>query len=212
MTQAVTLQSGLLPRTPLGFPSPPLGESARWPRLIGSSALLAVRPGQLWFTVLPLSEHDPSPLVYRAVTTVNVIIYDRLLAPTVSRLLPLGGYAEPSAAGVFDHPPAERSLGFLRDGWSVARLVHPAQDWQSEIRRLSAAALSSKAPADLPVALFADRGGDVYENSASRLEDIDELIDGQPGESVSGLTFVFEAIAADATPRPAAASTNGLAG
>ena len=67
-------------------------------RLVSSSAFPAVRPGQLWFAVLSSSEHNPAPLVYRAVTTVNVIIYDRVLAPTVARLLPLGGYAEPAAA------------------------------------------------------------------------------------------------------------------
>ena len=181
-------------------------------RLVSSSAFPAVRPGQLWFAVLSSSEHDPASLVYRAVTTVNVIIYDRVLAPTVARLLPLGGYAEPAADSALGHPAAERCLGFLQDGWSVARLVHAARDWGGEIRRLSTAALSGKAAADLPVALFGNRGGDIYESSEARLDELDDLIGGQPAELVPSFTLVFDAIAADAAPPLAVASTNGTAG
>ena len=52
----------------------------------------------LWlFEVSPIEGHLSS-LVHQAITTANVVIYDRALASIVAAHLPLGGYAEPAAS------------------------------------------------------------------------------------------------------------------
>ena len=58
--------------------------------------LLAVEPGQLWLVEISATDSELGPLEYRALTTANVVIYDRALDSTVSKFLPLGGYAEPA--------------------------------------------------------------------------------------------------------------------
>ena len=83
-------RSGGLPVTPRGR------HGHRSARAVGSMELPAVQPGQLWCVELP-SEPTFSQLEYRALTTANVVIYDRVLAPTVARFLPIRGYAEPAA-------------------------------------------------------------------------------------------------------------------
>ena len=60
-------------------------------------ALPTVGPSQLWYVELPSAERKFSPLEYQVLTTANVVIYDRALASTVARFLPIGGYAEPAA-------------------------------------------------------------------------------------------------------------------
>src|SRR6266851_5307684 len=137
----------------------------------GKRALPTVQPGQLWFVELPAAELELSPLEYRALTTANVVIYDRSLAPTVARFLPLGGYAEPAAPsdGASD-ATWERCLRFARDGWSVARLVDPrVKSVADKIGLLSERLLTPKAPADLPVLVFANAGGGAYQKSEARL-------------------------------------------
>src|SRR5437660_11145158 len=62
---------------------------------LGSSELPVMRPGQLWLVELPARAPEVAPLEYRALSNANVVIYDRALAPTVARVLPLGEYAEP---------------------------------------------------------------------------------------------------------------------
>ena len=57
---------------------------------------------------------------YRALTTANLVIYDRPLAKTLATILPLGGYAEPAASiDQSQDRPLERCLSFAQDGWSV---------------------------------------------------------------------------------------------
>jgi hypothetical protein len=60
------------------------------------TALPTVQRGQLWLVELPATEPNLAPLEHQALTTANVVIYDRALTPTVARFLPLGGYAEPA--------------------------------------------------------------------------------------------------------------------
>src|SRR5262249_25793941 len=77
-------------------------------------------PGQIW-----LIEHDPDgalPAPDRdALTSADVVMYDRGLAPLVAELLPLGGYAEPLS--FMGATPTRRSLDLAAQGWSVVQLV-----------------------------------------------------------------------------------------
>ena len=70
-------------------------------RAVEQTATPAVEPGQLWFIELPGTKADLSVIEYRALTTANLVIYDRPLAKTLATILPLGGYAEPAAS--IDH-------------------------------------------------------------------------------------------------------------
>jgi hypothetical protein len=171
--------------------------------LVTWPGLPRMRSGELWLTAVASAEPASAPFEYGALTTANVIIYDRALAPVVAKFLPLGGYAEPAAAsedGV--DATSARCVRFARDGWSVVRLVQPG----SEFRRLSELALSLRMPADLRVPVFGNLGGGVYETSEIRLEEIIYF------HRSSNLTVICNAIGGEHEPHLPIASTNGLAG
>src|SRR5205823_7060799 len=74
-----------------------------------------------------------------ALTSANVVIYDRALAGVVADVLPLGGYAEPlsfscQAAGRALSP---RALQFAADGWSVVQPVEASPCWRERLHHAS---------------------------------------------------------------------------
>jgi hypothetical protein len=198
MTETSIIEPGSSLWTPARLPGRQARRDSRSTRLLTWPALPEVRPGQLWLAALPSTGPELALFEYRVLTTANVIIYDRGLASPVARFLPLGGYAEPAAPNA----AWERCLRFARDGWSVARLVQPG----GEFRHLSELALSPEMPGDRRVAVFANRGGGVYENSEARLDDLVYF------DRSSILTVVCETIGGAAAPHLSVASTNGLAG
>ncbi|HEV2100382.1 MAG TPA: ATP-binding cassette domain-containing protein [Stellaceae bacterium] len=110
----------------------PIGRRPPWARrVIGvppNNSLLddppTVAAGELWLIAVPDAESKLTSLEYRALTTANVIVYDRTLTEAVAPLLPLGGYAEPAGGDGL-----VRCLQFVRDGWSVVRLIEqPSPD------------------------------------------------------------------------------------
>ena len=179
--------------------------------------LPTVQPGQLWLVELPPGEAELAPLEHHAVTAANVVIYDRELASTVARLLPLGGYAEPAPAGDEEGEAAlERCVGFVRDGWSVARLVRPTADGNGgradEFRRLSERLLAFNLPAALPVSVFTSVGGGAYEGSRARLDRLAGGVDARSFYGCGAVAIVFDAVEARAESRFSIAPANGLAG
>ncbi len=183
---------------------------------LGPSELPVMRPGQLWLVELPATPPEFAPLEYRALSNANVVIYDRALAPTVARLLPLGGYAEPvsssngqSAAG------SQRCIRFVRDGWSVARLLHPGfrsgRERLDRIRQLSYRLLA-EAPADLPVQILVSAGPGRYERNETQLNRLDAIIAEYASMRSSTFTIVLDATDTAVEPRFRVASANGLAG
>jgi hypothetical protein len=179
-----------------------------------------MRPGQLWLVELPATAPEVEPLEYRALNNANVIIYDRALAPTVARLLPLGGYAEPAVSSDGQcGAGAERCVRFVRDGWSVARLLYPGfrSDRQrvDTIRQLSHRLLTEMSP-DLPVQIFVSAGRGRYERNETPLYRLDARLDAMIAEyaSVRSSTFtiVLDVTDTGGEPRFSVASANGLAG
>src|SRR5260370_334043 len=86
----------------------------------------AVEPGQIWL-IEQIFDAAICPLDRDALTSANVVVYDRALAPLVAKILPLGGYAEPLSrdsrtAGSAISP---RALAFAADGWSAVQLAEP---------------------------------------------------------------------------------------
>jgi hypothetical protein len=155
-------------------------------------------------------------LEYRALSSANVVIYDRTLALSVARFLPLGGYAEPVASGDGQlRAGSERCLRFVRDGWSVARLLYPG--FRSGLERLEMVRqlsyrLLAEVSADLPVQIFVSVGRGRYEGSETQLNRLDEAIAAYASVRSSTFTIVLDVNDAGGAPRFSVASANGLAG
>ena len=174
-----------------------------------SSARTTVKPGQVW-----LIEHSLArPLLpgdRAALTSADVVIYDRALAPVVASVLPIGAYAEavsPDASHTGRAIPT-RALGFAFDGWSVAQLVEPHADRSVRLRLASDAVMSLGCAGDLPVqviakgTLFRHRALDTCLRSLASLEFADDDL----------LTLVFGPFVVG-YPAPSHAFTaKGLAG
>ncbi|HTT79037.1 MAG TPA: ATP-binding cassette domain-containing protein [Stellaceae bacterium] len=163
-----------------------------------------VSAGELW--VVELAAEGLSRFEQDALVSANVIIYDRTLASTVSAALALGGYAEPASDN-----SAERCLGFVRDGWSVVRVVdRGVADFLAQLRMLALRLSAAGAPEDLPVSALACRGGADPKRIETRLADLDTL----PEElkQVGGRAVGFAAFGGSKAALPHAVAFNGLAG
>lgn len=171
------------------------------------TALPAIEPGQLWLIEVPTQDADPAPFERRALTTANVVIYDRALGATVAAIVPLGSYAE--AAPSDREWALERSLRFARDGWSVVRLVDGGLSRSHRIGRircLSEQLIAANIPIELPVSLFVSAGDGSWKRTEACLGTIPDACDLD-----RCLTVVFGTLGLGA-PRLHAASSNGLAG
>jgi len=177
----------------------------------GSPPLPTLRPSQLWVIeqaqATALSELDRD-----ALTSANVVIYDRALAGVVADVLPLGGYAEPlsfscQAAGRALSP---RAVQFAADGFSVVQLVEASPCWRERLhqapRELSQVADGGNAA----VRLIAKQGAERYRELGADLDLLPGLVDdvdqGDP------MTVIFGPIAARGTAQLYPFTANGLAG
>jgi hypothetical protein len=168
----------------------------------------------LWLIEVSPSETTLSPLAHEAITTANVVIYDRALASIVAAALPLGGYAE-TAASSSDaaDPTMERCLRFVLDGWSVVRLVDHDKARGQQTRRtrhLAERLAARKYSDDLPVLLFMNADGGRHRAIATRLSALDIELDAAGRQG--GLAISFGAIATAAGRGLRAVMSNGLAG
>jgi hypothetical protein len=217
MSETMADELGSLRWSPTPLP-PTAGAYDEWhaATTFGPSQLPVVRPGQLWLVELPATAPELAPLEYCALGNANVVIYDRALALAVARLLPLGGYAEPAAAGDGQFGAgSERCVRFVHDGWSVARLLDPGFRSGPErlemIRQLSYRLLA-EAPADLPVQIFVSAGRGRYERNETQLNRLDAMIAASALMRSSTFTIVLDVNDSSGAPRFSTASANGLAG
>jgi len=164
----------------------------------------------LWLFEVSPQDGDLPPLLRRAITSANIVIYDRALAPVVAAALPLGGYAEPAAPnGMVPDPAIERCLGLALDGWSVVRLVDP-DTAGAQRAKLSARLAARNFPDDLPVWLFTDAQNGGCRQIPTRLARLDsELTAADPR---GGLAIGFGGLVTAAGRGLRAAMSNGLAG
>lgn len=176
-------------------------------RVIAQDGLPAVQPGQLWYVEFSSTERVDRPLEYQALTTANVVIYDRALEPTVAAFLPLGAYAEPAMPG---DRVIERCLSFTREGWSVARLVDREGGGAGTIRQLSQRLLEATASPPLAASVFVNNHGR-YENLEAELDGLGDLVDLHRFGPAATVTIIFGG-GAGTMPRVVFASANGLAG
>ncbi|GEM_PF-3023291 len=186
---------------------------ARPARVPARTPLPKVETGELWLMALPSDGVALPPAVQRVLGAVNVVIYDRALAPAVAAALSLGSYAEPAADQPGDVAAVERCFHFVRDGWSVARLIDSdlaAPERAARLNALAGRLRAGGAANDLPVRVFADAGGGAFEASETSFGRLDIAI-ASGGAGVHTVT-VFGAISPHSAPAHSAVSANGLAG
>jgi hypothetical protein len=212
MTEGLTIEAGPSSWRPADF-TPPKARYQGYPAELVKSPLPKMRRGQLWFAEITSADPVPASLEHQALTSANVIIYDRALAPTVSRFLPLGGYAEPAAPSRLSFDATwNRCLRFAREGWSVARLIHPSREQlAAEVRNLSRLLLGRGLAPDL-VVVFANLGDGVYEKSQMALWELDAALGLGGFAEALPLTIVCDVVHSGVSSHASDASTNGLAG
>jgi hypothetical protein len=167
----------------------------------------------LWLIELSPTEGNLSPLERRAITTTNVVIYDRTLEAIVAATLPLGGYAEPAASSKTPDQATERCLGFVFDGWKVTRLVeHDLAKGQRarRIRHLSERLAAGNRSNDLPVLLFKHASDGTYREIEEHLCGLDTRFSAVSSEE--RVTIVFGAISTATARNLGAILSNGRAG
>ena len=177
----------------------------------GSPPLPTLRPSQLWVIeqaqATALSELDRD-----ALTSANVVIYDRALAGVVADVLPLGGYAEPlsfscQAAGRALSP---RALQFAADGFSVVQLVLASPCWRERLHQAPRELSLVGDGGNAAVRLIAKQGAERYRELGADLDHLPGLVDdvdqGDP------MTVIFGPIAARSTAQLYPFTANGLAG
>jgi len=218
MSETMADELGSLRWSPTPLP-PTAGARDEWhaATTLGPSELPVMRPGQLWLVELPATVPEVAPLEYRALSNANVVIYDRALAPTVARFLPLGGYAEPvSWSDGQSGTGSERCVHFVREGWSVARLLHPGfrffRERLDKIRQLSHSLLTSDIPGDLAVQIFVSTAPGRYERNETQLHRLDAIIGAYAPLRSSMFTIVLDVTDTGGAPHFSVASANGLAG
>ena len=169
-----------------------------------SPSLPILKPSQLW-----VIEQAPatalSGLDRDALTSANVVIYDRALASVVAELLPLGGYAEPlsfscQAAGRALSP---RALQFAADGFSVVQLVEASPCWRERLHQAPGELSRVGDGGPATVRLIAKQGAERYRELGADLDDADQ---DHP------MTVIFGPIAARGTAQLYPFTANGLAG
>ena len=218
MSETMADELGFLRWSTIPLP-PTAGARDKWhaATTLGPFELPVVRPGQLWLVELPATAPEVAPLEYRALGNANVVIYDRALALAVARFLPLGGYAEPVASSDGQSGAgSERCVRFVRDGWSVARLLDPGfrsgRERLDKIRQLSHSLLANEMPGDLPVQIFVSAAPGRYQRNETQLHRLDAIIGAYAPLRSSTFTIVLDVTDTGSAPRFSVASTNGLAG
>ncbi len=177
----------------------------------GSPPLPTLMPSQLWVIeqapATALSELDRD-----ALTSANVVIYDRALAGVVADLLPLGGYAEPlsfscQAAGRALSP---RALQFAADGFSVVQLVEASPCWRERLHQAPRELSQVGGRGIAAVRLIAKQGAERYQELGADLDHMPELAD--EVDRADPMTVIFGPIAAGGTAQLYPFTANGLAG
>lgn len=122
--------------------------------------------------------------------------------------LPIGGYAEPSVGDNFG-----RCVQFVRDGWSVVRLVErapPHADFADRARRLVARLRAAGVPPVLRVSGLIRIDTLMFQRAQALFDDVDALI--EDIRDGTGRTLVFSAFGPAISSCLYPVGSKGLAG
>jgi hypothetical protein len=176
-----------------------------------SPRLPTLRPSQLW-VIEQARATALSGLDRDALTSANVVIYDRSLAGVVAGVLPLGGYAEPlsfscQASGRALSP---RALQFAADGWSVVQLVEATPCWRERLQHAPRELPQASDGGNAVVRLIQKQGAESYEELGADLDLLPGLTD--EFDRDHPMTVIFGPIATRGTAQLYPFTGNGLAG
>jgi hypothetical protein len=177
-------------------------------------AVPGIRPGELWLVEHSSTDPQLSRLGHHAITSANVVIYDRTLHPIVAENLSRGGYAEPASWPVeaIDRT-FDRCIQFARDGWSVVWFVDhglPCVARSERIGRLVDRLIGAGYPASQSAMLFVSENRSIRQQTETELDTLGIVVDATTCEDC--LAIAFAAVGAGAAPHLHAISSNGLAG
>ena len=168
-----------------------------------------VQPGEYWLIEQPLGK-GLSSLDRGALSSADIVIYDRPLAALVAQVLPIGRYAEPLFDNGEPQPAVSpRALRFATEGWRVAQLIEARRGDNQRLRDAVEALIQLKAD-DLPLLAIAKRTVDGQQLRDGRLHDLPKLIDEFAPDDP--LTLILGPLFAGCAAPPYAFSGNGLAG
>ena len=174
-----------------------------------SKLAATIQPGEYWLIEQALGK-GLSSLDLGALSSADIVIYDRPLAALVAQVLPIGRYAEP----LFDNgepQPAvsRRALRFATEGWRVAQLIEARRGDNQRLHDAVEALIQLRAD-DLPLLAIAKRTVDRQQLWDGRLHDLPELIDKFAADDP--LTLILGPLFTGCAAPPYAFSGNGLAG
>ena len=193
-------------RYSLGPAAPSGGKSGEDRR---SKLAPAVQPGEFWLIEQPAGEKLCS-LDCSALSSADIVIYDRPLAALVTQVLPIGRYAEPLFHTDEAQPAVSpRVLRFAAEGWRVAQLLE-ARHGSNQRLFNAVEALTHLQADDLPLLAIAKRGVDGEQLHHGRLHNLAELIDEFAADDP--LTLILGPLVAGCVAPPYAFAGNGLAG
>ena len=174
-----------------------------------SKLAATVRPGEYW-----LIEQFPgkglSSLDRSALSSADIVIYDRPLAALVAQVLPIGRYAEPLSHNSGVQPAiSPRALRFAAEGWRVAQLFE-ARHGDNQRLHSAVEALIQLHADDLPLLAIAKGAVNGQQVRNGRLHNLLEII----GEFAADdpLTLILGPLVAGCVAPPHAFAGNGLAG
>lgn len=176
-----------------------------------SAPLPMLGPRQLW-----LIEQVPATALCEldrgALTSANVVIYDRALASVVAAVLPLGGYAEPLSFFCQESGRAlsPRALQFAAEGWSVVQLVEASPCWRERLQQAPGELSGANEAGEARVRLIAKHGAEHYKELGADLA----VLPGPSDDRDRGhpMTVIFGPIAVRSAAQPYPFTANGLAG
>jgi siroheme synthase len=174
-----------------------------------SKLAATVRPGEYWLIEQPPSK-ELSSLDRSALSSADIVIYDRPLATLVAQVLPIGRYAEP----LFHNREAEpavslRALRFAAEGWRVAQLLETSRGDKQRLHDAVEALIQFQA-GDPPLLAIAKRAVDEQRLQDGRLHNLPELIGKFAADDP--LTLILGPLVAGGAAPSYAFAGNGLAG
>ena len=174
-----------------------------------SKLAATVRPGEYWLIEQPPGK-ELSSLDRSALSSADIVIYDRPLATLVAQVLPIGRYAEPLFHNGDARPAVSpRALRFAAEGWRVAQLLEARRGDKQRLHDAVEALIRLQA-GDLPLLAIAKRAVDEQRLQDGRLHNLPELIAKFAVDDP--LTLILGPLVAGCAPPFHAFAGNGLAG
>jgi hypothetical protein len=168
-----------------------------------------VQPGEYWL-IEQHAEKGLCSLDRGALSSADIVIYERPLAALVAQVLPIGRYAEQLLPNGEARPAVSpRGLRFAAEGWRVAHLFEARQGANQRLHG-AVEALTQLHADDLPLRAIAKGVVDGQQLHDGRLHNLPDLIDRFAADDP--LTLILGPLVTGCAAPLYAFTGNGLAG